>query len=142
MTDSDIEPLYNLLSDPAVMKYLEEPFTHKRTEDFLKTQGLTVTPRIQAVEDKNHTFIGYVIYHDYDEDSKEIGWVLKKEKWGQGLANLLTRQLIIKAFSEGKDVVIECVPEQEATRNIAKKNNFTLIENKEGLDVYRLYRKA
>ncbi len=142
MTDSDIEPLYNLLSNPDVMKYLEEPFTYKRTEDFLKTQGLTSTPRIQAVEDKNHLFIGYVIYHDYDKDSKEIGWVLKKDKWGQGFANLLTKQLIIKAFSEGKDVVIECVPEQEATRKIAKRNNFTLIGKREGLDVYQLNRKA
>ena len=136
-TKNDLESLHELLSDPEVMKYLEPPFTRKQTERFLKLQGLAATPRILAVDDKNHSFIGYVIYHDYDDTSKEIGWVLKKEIWGHGMASLLTKQLVALAASEGKDAVIECVPEQLATRVIAENHGFRKVGESSGLDIYR-----
>lgn len=137
MTSENLEPLYTLLSDPDVMEYLEPPFSYEQTERFLKVQGLAASPRILAVDDKDHCFMGYVIYHDYDEKSKEIGWVLKKEKWGQGMAGLLTKQLIAMAASEGKDTVIECVPEQLATRRIAEKHGFQKADECNGLIIYR-----
>ena len=142
MTAGDLGPLYGLLSDPEVMDCLEPPFTYAQTERFLKTQGLTFSPRILSVDDKDHRFIGYVIYHDYDDESKEIGWVLKKEKWGQGLASLLTKQLIAMAESEGKATVIECVPEQQATRRIAEKHGYKKVAEREGLYIYRRERNA
>ena len=135
--EEDLENLHVLLSDPEVMKYLEPPFTHKQTERFLKSQGLAASPRILAVDDKGHSFIGYVIYHDYDDTSKEIGWVLKKEIWGHGMASLLTKQLVAKAASEGKDAIIECVPEQLTTRTIAENNGFCRVGESKGLDIYR-----
>ena len=137
MTAEDLEPLYMLLSDPEVMKSLEQPFTLKQTASFLKTQGLISIPRILAVDDKNQSFMGYVIYHDYDNESKEIGWVIKKEMWGQGIAGILTKQLVAMAQSEGKDVVIECVPEQMTTRAIAEKHGFQKAGESDGLDIYR-----
>ena len=136
-TKEDLEPLHELLSDPEVMKYLEPPFTHKQTECFLNTQGLMPSPRILAVDDKNHSFIGYVIFHEYDDTGKEIGWVLKKEIWGHGMASLLTKQLVAMAASEGKDAVIECIPEQQATKAIAENHGFQRIGENEGLDIYR-----
>ncbi len=136
-TQDDLEPLYALLSDPEVMKFLEPPFTRKQTEQFLKLQGLSSGPRIQAVDDRNHHFIGYVIYHDYDDSSKEIGWVLKREIWGQGMAGLLTKRLIAMAASEGKSAVIECIPEQLVTRTIAEKHGFKKVGERNGLDIYR-----
>ncbi len=142
MTLADLEPLHALLSDPAVMKYLEPPFSHAQTECFLKAQGLAASPRIMAVDDKEHCFAGYVIYHDYDEESKEIGWVLKQDVWGQGLAGLLTKQLVAMALSDGKDAVIECVPEQQITRVLAEKHGFVLTGNRNGLCVYRRKRNA
>lgn len=137
MKPADLEPLYALLSDPDVMKYLEPPFTLQQTKEFLKTQGLIPDPRIMAVENKDHEFIGYVIYHDYDEDSKEIGWVLKKEVWGRGMAGLLTKQLLAMAAAEGKNAVIECVPAQKATKRIAEKHGFTEAGIRDGLEVFR-----
>lgn len=141
-TKNDLESLHELLSDSEVMKYLEPPFTRKQTERFLKSQGLAASPRILAVDDKNHSFIGYVIYHDYDETSKEIGWVLKKEIWGHGMASLLTKQLVAMAASEGKDTVIECVPEQLATRGIAKSHGFRKVGENNGLLIYRRERNG
>ncbi len=137
MTAEDLAPLHVLLSDPETMKYLEPPFSFEQTERFLVSQGLSSVPRILAVENRHHTFIGYVIYHDYDETSMEIGWVLKKEVWGHGMASLLTKQLIAMAASEGKEAVIECVPEQMAARVIAESHGFRRIGENNGLDIYR-----
>lgn len=63
------------------MQYLEAPYTKEQAEQFLFRSGLSETPLIYAVE-KDNDFIGYVIYHDYDSESVEIGWVLEPSFWG------------------------------------------------------------
>lgn len=137
---ADFEDLYELLSDPKVMEYLEPPFTKERTAQFLESAGLFDPPLIYAVENEDGVFIGYVIYHDYDADSKEIGWVLKRCAWGKGYAKELTQQLITRANSEGKNVVIECVPEQHVTKHIAELFSFADTGRQDGCDVYKLGR--
>ncbi len=137
MTIHDAEPLYGLLSDPKVMEYLEPPYSKEQTEQFLIKAGLSERPLIYAVE-KDESFIGYVIYHDYDEESLEIGWVLHPSCWGRGIATILTTQMIEEAECSGKHAVIECVPEQKITGRIAEKFGFQNIGMNEGLIVYRL----
>lgn len=137
MAPSDFSSLHALLSDPDVMRYLENPFTPEQTEAFLKEHGLSDPPGILAVENSRHDWIGYVIYHDYDEASREIGWVLKKEVWGKGMAGLLTKHLVAMAASEGKGAVIECVPEQAVTKRIAENHGFVKAGTREGLEIYR-----
>ena len=139
MTIEDLEPLYGLLSDPQVMQYIEPPYTMEQTKSFLHNAGLSDPPLIHAVEE-NDSFIGYVIYHDYDEGSVEIGWVLYPEYWGKGCASQLTKHLIERASSSGKDIVIECVPQQEASKHIAMKYGFEYQGSTENLDVYKLSR--
>ena len=136
MRKNDLEPMYQLLSDPAVMKYLEPPFTKEKTESFLNTCGLTTNPRIYAV-DHEEGFTGYVIFHEYDEDSLEIGWVLFPRYWGQGYASELTRQLIEKSLQTKKTLIIECDPEQTVSGHIAEKYGFIYQGRKNGLDIYR-----
>ena len=63
MQPGDADALYRLLSDP---------------------EGLTEPPLVYAAE-ASGDFIGYVIYHAYDADSVEIGWVLLPEYWGARL---------------------------------------------------------
>lgn len=137
-THSDLLPLYNLLSDPQVMRFLESPYTLKRTQDFLQTAGLNDSPLIYAVDNNDGVFIGYVIYHDYELDSKEIGWVLRPEFWCKGYATALTNKLIMWAQNENKAVIIECVPEQIATMRIAKKFGFLYVGKNNNLEVFRL----
>ena len=136
--EKDLLPLYELLSDEEVMRYIEPPFSPEQTKTFLKKAGLSDPPLIWVAEEENGVFIGYVIYHDYEEDSKEIGWILKREFWGKGCAESLTEQLIRRAAAEGKTVVIECSPEQQATVHIAEKFGFTYAGRRDGLDVYTL----
>ena len=63
----------------------------------------------------------------------------KTRVWGRGYASQLTKQLIEKAESENKDILIECVPEQKATARIANEYGFEYQGRSENLDVYRLY---
>ena len=89
MQGGDADELYRLLSDPVVMRYLELPYDRARTEVFLRRAGLAAQPLVYAVEEGG-SFIGYVIYHAYDGNSMEIGWVLLPEYWGRGYASALT----------------------------------------------------
>ena len=137
MQPGDADALYRLLSDPAVMRYLEPPFDRAQTEVFLRRAGLAEPPLVYAAEE-NGDFIGYVIYHAYDEESVEIGWVLLPDYWGRGYASALTERLIARARQEQKSVVIECAPAQAATKRIAIKKGFRACGICDGLAVYRL----
>ena len=137
MQSSDVEALYRLLSDPMVMRYLESPYDRAQTETFLRRAGLSEPPLVYAVQDGEH-FIGYVIYHDYDESSVEIGWVLFPKYWGRGYASELTDRLISWARKTRKGIVIECVSEQTATVHLAIQKGFRADGMAGGLAVYRL----
>ena len=136
MEETDLPSLHALLSDPCVMEHLESPFSVEKTECFLKENGLSARPRVWAVG-KDGCFAGYVIYHDYDAKSVEIGWVLLPEYWGRGYASLLTERMIERAEAERKDLVIECVPEQTVTRHIAEKYGFQRAGCSNGLVIFR-----
>ena len=136
MREQDLEPLHILLSSPEVMKCLEPPFTKQQTGEFLQS-ALSDEPRVFAAE-ADSIFIGYVIYHPYEEDTMELGWVLLPEYWGKGCASALTRQMMDMAAAAGKKPVIECDPAQEVTKHIAQKFGFVRTETRDGLDVYRL----
>ena len=114
MRSGDGDELYRLLSDPMVMRYLEPPYDRVQTEAFLHDAGLSEPPLVYAVQKDEH-FIGYVIYHEYDADSMEIGWVLFPEYWGRGYAS-----------------------EQTATMHLAGKWGFRNDGVSDGLAVYRL----
>lgn len=132
----DLDALFGLLSDESVMKHLEPPYTKEQTRDFLYRFGVSPSPLVYAVEDQNSRFVGYVIYHPYDPDSREIGWVLAKDQWGKGYAAELTQYLIEDAKGKTSRLIIECTPSQTATKRIAKKHRFSFLENRDGLDIY------
>ena len=134
---SDLEDLFKVLSNPNVMKYIEPPYSMEQTEQFLLTCGLCENPLVFASE-RDGVFIGYVIFYEYDQESYELGWVLAEEFWGRGYASAITRSMIAKAREMRKDLVIECVPEQEITKHIALSNGFSYTGRIDHLDVYRL----
>lgn len=135
--EKDLENLYLLLSNKDVMKYLEKPFTREHTKEFLNNNGLTDTPRIYAVE-HNKIFVGYIIYHDYDVDSVEIGWVLLPSFWNNGFASELTEKMIKIAKRNNKKVIIECDKEQITTILIARKLNFLFVKYVGNLCIFKL----
>ena len=138
MRREDLDELYALLSDEAVMRWLEPPFTRAQTERFLQQAGLCEPPLVYAAESAAGEFLGYAIYHDYGAHSRELGWVLKQDFWHQGYADELTGLLAALARREGKDAVIECAPEQAVSAHIARRHGFSYEGSADGCDVYRL----
>ena len=138
MRCGDLEELYALLSDAEVMRWLEPPFTREQAEQFLQQAGLSDPPLIYAAENAEGEFLGYAIYHDYDERSREIGWVLRQSAWRKGYAGEMTALLTALARREGKNAVIECVPEQTASAHIARRHGFSYEGRADGCDSYRL----
>lgn len=135
--EKDLPDLCELLADERVMRYLEPPFSQDQTAQFLNEAGLSDHPPLIYAAEANGSFIGYVIFHDFDPDSLEIGWVLDPSVWGKGYACALTELMLEKAQAYGKDTVIECAPDQEVTKHIAQKYGFTFYGNCGGCDLYR-----
>lgn len=138
MCRDDLEELYALLSDAEVMRWLEPPFTREQAERFLQQAGLYDPPLIYAVENTEGEFLGYAIYHDYDECSRELGWVLRPAFWHKGYASEMTALLTALARREGKDAVIECASGQKISARIARRYGFSREGCADGCDVYRL----
>lgn len=126
---TDLDATAELLADAEVMRHLEPPFTREQTENFLKTAGLADKPLIYAVEDAENRFVGYVIYHRYDDEFDELGWVLRRDRWGLGYASELTAAMVSDVRRRGRRALIECSPDQTATRVIAEKCGFVLTSD-------------
>ena len=136
----DLSDLYALLSSEKVMRYLEAPFSLKKTEAFLDRYALSLNPSVYALE-CDGSFAGYVIWNSYDPDSMEIGWVLSEAYWNKGVASSITEKMIKKADALKKDLVLECVKEQVVSEHIAKKYGFAYEGTRDGLKVYRRHYK-
>lgn len=134
---ADLEELYKLLSDPEVMACLEPPYTYEQTQRFLKEAALAESPLVYAAENRAGQFVGYVICHSYEENSVELGWVLKRSVWGKGYASELTRGLLTAVGRKYKRAMIECVPQQEATQAIARKNGFCYVGTEDGCEIFQ-----
>ncbi len=139
-TEEDAEALFSILSDPEVMRCIEPPFTIAQTRDFLQRAGLCRPPLVYAVIRKSDgTLIGHLIWHPYDEGADELGWILRRDCWGRGYAGELTEAMLAQAE---RGVVLECSPEQDATRRIAEKFGFLSAGQRDGLNIYRYEKTA
>ena len=134
-TEADAEALYAVLSDPEVMRFVEAPFSRARTEAFLREAGLCWPPRIYAVIWKpSGELIGHLIWHAWEETAMELGWILRRDFWGRGIAGEMTEALLDQTCGE---IVIECSGEQRASMHIAESHGFKRAEDRDGLALYR-----
>ena len=136
----DADDLCVVLSDAEVMKYIEPAFDPERTKAFIRETGLCVPPLVYAVVwRETGRVIGHAVFHPYDGNSYEIGWILNRKCWGMGIADELTKALVGQARDmNAAGCVIECDTRQEASRRIALKNGFSHEGISDGLEVYRL----
>ncbi len=134
----DAEALYAVLSDAAVMRFIEAPFTLRQTADFIARVNAASPPLARAVIWKESgALIGQLIYHPYDSESWELGWILHREFWGRGIAGELTAAVIEDAERKKiPELVIECDPAQSVTRRLAEKHGFRYTGREGGLAVY------
>lgn len=139
-TENDTAALHEILSCDEVMEYIEPPFDLEQTRDFIEEAGLCEPPLVYALEWRaTETVIGHVIFHKYEENSYEIGWIISRDYWGKGIASEVTASLI--KFAKTLNVsscVIECDPRQMASIRIAQKHGFIYEGEDDGCAVYRL----
>ena len=130
MKPEDWNGLFNILSDEEVMRYIEQPFSEKQTKQFIKEAGMSDPPLVYAIVYKeNQKLIGHLIFHPYEKDVYEIGWILHRNYWGRSIATELTQAAIEYAKEKGiKKLLIQCSSEQESTIALAQKFGFEFIE--------------
>ena len=136
----DVGDLYSVRSDDDVMKYIEPAFDMDKTLQFVQEAGLCDPPLVCAIVWKqSNKIIGHTIFHPFDQDAYEIGWVLNKDYWGKGIADELTKALVKYArHLDVKACIIECDAAQIVSKTIAQKNGFVYEGNIDNLDRYRL----
>lgn len=138
----DAEALHLCLSDPEVMRHIEPPFTLDKTRGFLRTAGLSSPPLVHALLWKaTDDLIGHVIFHPYPgSEDWEMGWVIRRDYWGRGIASEISAALVEFARQHGiPGLIIECDPQQEASLHIAEKLGFQPIGEENGCVVFKLW---
>lgn len=135
--ETDMDALYRILSDAKTMCYIEPPYSLEQTKAFLQEQMRL--QRVYALTDTEDRLLGQIIFHPYDTNSYEIGWILDRVYWNRGIATEVTGALIEHATQKGiRSFVIECHPDQKATVHIARKLGFSDRGVHEGLRRYCL----
>ena len=141
--EDDADMLYEVLSDPDVMEYIEEPFDREKTKHFIQEYGCSEEPAVYAViRREDERLIGHLIFHVYDEDASEIGWVLAQDCWQNGYATELTAACVSYAKEHGiRELVMECDKKQRITVHIADAFGFEKETDGDRL-IFRLRCKA
>ena len=136
----DVDDLYEVLSDKDAMVYIESAFDRERTKEFIQVAGMCEPPLVYAIVWKlTGKVIGHAIFHQYEESDYEIGWILNKEYWGNGIADEVTKGLIKYARYLGiSSCIIECDIEQNVSKKIALRNGFAYEGIIDNLERYRL----
>ena len=138
----DADALHLTLSDPEVMRHIEPPFDLPKTKAFLRDAGLATPPLVHALLCKSTAdLIGHVICHPYQGCRDwEMGWVSRRDFWGRGIASEVSASLVEFARQHGiPGLILECDPEQNATRHIAEKLGFQPIGEEDGCMVFKLW---
>lgn len=140
MKTEDADDLYQVFSDEHVMKYIEQVFDMEKTKMFVQSAGLCEPPLVYAIVWKiTGKVIGHAIFHSYEKNDYEIGWVLSEDYWGMGIADEVTKELINYArFLRLESCVIECDERQMVSKRIAIKNGFVYEDKTDNLERYRL----
>ncbi len=138
--EGDVAGLFEILSNNNVMKYIEPPFSFDQTRTFLCEAGLCDPPLIYAlILRSTGALIGHIIFHVYEKNAYEIGWIIDEDYWGQGIASEITAALLAYAKDIGvKSCVIECDPFQATSIHIACKFGFIYEGEKSGCLRYRI----
>ncbi|MBR2054122.1 MAG: GNAT family N-acetyltransferase [Clostridia bacterium] len=140
MKMKDADDLHQALSDEHVMKYIEHVFDMEMTKNFINSAGLCEPPLVYSIVWKTtEKVIGHAIFHFYEKNDYEIGWILNRGYWGIGIADEITKELIRYAKCLGvESCVIECDDRQIASKKIAIRNGFLFEDKSDNLERYRL----
>jgi [ribosomal protein S5]-alanine N-acetyltransferase len=136
-TEADLQALFEMRSNPDVMRYLARPLA--QTMDDVKGVFQMIDDRINqneginwAISWKNEpsVYIGVVGLFRIDKANHraEIGYMLAPQYWGQNIMSELIPAILDYGFETLKCHSIEAViaPENGASRRVLEKNGFVV----------------
>lgn len=109
--EEDLEPFFKMNADKEVMEFYPKTLTRFESDEFVTKinrmfkdfdYGLYAVDELETKE-----FIGYVGFWNVTFESEftpfiEIGWKIKKEKWGQGFATEGAKECLKFGFNNLK----------------------------------------
>jgi RimJ/RimL family protein N-acetyltransferase len=137
MTEADVDNLFRLNSDPQVMRYLtggaatpreqiRDEIIPFQLDSYERYGGLG----LWAADDRARGgFLGWFHLRPRNPDGViDLGYRLRQQSWGQGLATEGSRALIDKGFGElGLDrIVAETMAANQGSRRVMEKCGMTL----------------
>ena len=105
--DTDYPAFYEMSSDPEVMKYYPNLMSRSESDEMADKIRSLISNKgwgFWAVEEKeDNKFIGFVGLHEPLPELPfspcvEIGWRIKREKWGMGFATEAAKEALNFAF--------------------------------------------
>lgn len=139
-TEADVNNLFELDSDPEVMRYLTggKPTPRDVIQHETLPQILQYYERFEgfgfwaAIEKSSGQFLGWFEFRPQDAsglDMVELGYRLKKSAWGKGYATEGARALIRKGFTElgVRRVAAETMAVNMASRQVMEKAGLQLV---------------
>ena len=95
----DARDLYEILGNEDVMKYSETAYSFEKTVEFLNDFCIKKTGALAVVHKESSKVIGYILFHEMDEDVYEMGWFFNKNYWRKGYAYESCKALVDYAFN-------------------------------------------
>jgi ribosomal-protein-alanine N-acetyltransferase len=130
MREDDADDLLDILGDAETMRFYPAPFTPEQVESWIRN-NLDRYERdgigLWAIEDRGTgEFLGDcgLVHQLVDSvDEVEVGWHVKRSRWGQGIAPEAGAACRDRAFGElGLDRIISLIrPENIQSRRVAEK---------------------
>jgi RimJ/RimL family protein N-acetyltransferase len=98
LTMDDVDELVALDSDPEVMRYINggKPTPRAEMEEVVRE---SLGHRWMAFERSTEAFVGWFALRPTGEREYELGYRLRRQAWGKGLATEGSRVLIARAFT-------------------------------------------
>lgn len=137
MTPHDVDDLLEVLSDPEAMQFYPQPFDRNMTQAWIDRNiqryaqhGVGLWALIFK---ENHKLIGdcgLVVQEVDGVEEIEIGYHIRRDLWGKGLATEAAQFCRDYGFSQlGFDKLISLIhPANIASRRVAEKNGMRLIK--------------
>ncbi|MCO7226596.1 GNAT family N-acetyltransferase [Pleionea sp. CnH1-48] len=100
----DLEPFYDMQSDPDVMRYIKAPMNHEQSQKELERfisyySHESAFFNIWAMVDKaSMQFVGICGVYENEQQEFEIAYRLRQAYWGKGYGREIARSLISYCF--------------------------------------------
>lgn len=133
VTPHDLDAVHAYMSDPEVCRFTAAgPFKKRDTVTFLEGLANRNDDRrgYAIIERDTGEIIGHVRCQPYEPETSEVGWIIRRNRWGRGYGTEVGRTIAaIAARLPGvARVSARCRPENTASTRIMEKLGMTLVK--------------